>query len=123
MEKAQITYDETSDTLIIAFEPGEKATGIELNEHILLRIDKKGRKAIGITFLDYSLLAQKADFGPRSFPITGLRELPEDLRKLVVDILQTPPVSDFLVLSTYTPSYAEAIPITSFHKLPMSIAG
>ncbi|MFZ5818470.1 MAG: DUF2283 domain-containing protein [Chloroflexota bacterium] len=123
MEKAQITYDETSDTLIIAFEPGKMATGIELNEHILLRIDKKGRKAIGITFLDYSLLAQKADYGPRSFPITGLGELPEDLRKLVVDILQSPPVSDFLVLSTYTPSYAEMIPITSFHKLPMSIAG
>jgi uncharacterized protein YuzE len=123
MEKPYLTYDELSDTLTIAFEPGAKATGVELNEHILLRIDKKRRKAIGITFLDYSLLAQKADFGPRSFPVTGLGQLSIELRQMVLDILQTPPVSDILTLSTYTPSYAEAIPITSFHTIPLSIAG
>jgi uncharacterized protein YuzE len=123
MDKPQITYDEPSDTLIVAFEPGAQATGIELNEHILLRIDKKRRKAIGITFLDYSLLAQRADFGPRSFPITGLGKLSEDLRALVLDILQKSPVNDILTLSTYTPSYTEAIPITWFHHIPINTAG
>ncbi|MCG2739884.1 MAG: DUF2283 domain-containing protein [Syntrophaceae bacterium] len=123
MDKPHITYDEISDTIIVSFEPGAKATGIELNEHILLRIDKEHRKAIGITFLDYSLLAQKADFGPRSFPVTGLTKLSEELRELVLDILQKSPVSDILALSTYTPSYTEAIPITSFHNIPLSIAG
>ncbi len=43
-------YDEASDTLYVSFFPGEQGTGIELNDHILLRIDKKGRRAIGITF-------------------------------------------------------------------------
>ena len=123
MEKQHITYDEISDTLMIAFEPGKQATGIELNDHILLRIDKEKRQAVGITFLDYSLLAQRADYGPRSFPVTGLSKLPEELRELVLDILQKSPVSDILTLSTYTPSYAESIPITSFHKVPMSVAG
>ncbi len=123
MDKPHIAYDETSDTLVIAFEPGRPATGIELNEHILLRIDKDQRKAIGITFLDYSLLAQRADYGPRSFPVTGLSKLPDELRQLVLDILQQAPVSDILDLSTYTPSYAEAIPITLFRKAPLSIAG
>jgi len=123
MDKPQITYDELSDTLIVAFEPGAQATGIELNEHILLRIDKKRRKAIGITFLDYSLLAQRADFGPRSFPITGLGKLSEDLRALALDILQKSPVNDILTLSTYTPSYTEAIPITWFQHIPISTAG
>jgi uncharacterized protein YuzE len=33
-------YDEVSDTLYVSFVPGEKATGIELNQHILLRINK-----------------------------------------------------------------------------------
>jgi len=52
-------YDEVSDTLYVSFAPGEKATGIELNDHILLRVNKKERRAIGLTFFNYSLLAQK----------------------------------------------------------------
>ncbi len=122
MDKPHILYDEPSDTLIIAFEPGKPATGIELNEHILLRIDKETRQAVGLTFLDYSLLAQKADYGPRSFPMTGLAQLPKELCQLVLEILQRPPVSEILTVSTYTPSYKEAIPITSFRVAPMSLA-
>jgi len=59
MAKPNLNYDEESDTLYVSFEPGEEATGIELNDHILLRINKKERKAIGLTFFEYSLLAQK----------------------------------------------------------------
>ena len=66
--------------------------------------------------------AQKADFGPRSFPLTGLNQLSDELRELVIEILLSPPVKDYLVLSTYTPSYSEAIPITSVHPLPVSTA-
>ena len=108
-----IDYDEVSDTLHVSFTPGEKATGIELNDHILLRINKKDRRAIGLTFLDYSLLAQRTEVGPRSFPLTGLAEISEELRETVLEILRRPPVSDFLFLSSYTPSIAEAIPILS----------
>ena len=109
-----------SDTLYVSYAPGEKATGIELNDHILLRINKKERRAIGLTFFEYSLLAQKTEAGPRSFPLMGLAELSDDLRELVLDILLRSPVSDMLSLSTYTPSMVEAIPITSLH--PVSIA-
>ncbi len=105
-------YDEISDTLYISFAPGEQATGIELTSHILLRLNKQEHKAVGLTFLEYSLLAQKTDMGPRSFPLTGLTELSEDLRDIVLDILQRPPVSDVLLLSSYTPSISETIPIT-----------
>lgn len=122
MDTPHISYDEISDTLIVTFKPGVPATGIALNDHILLRIDKEKREAVGLTFLDYSLLAQKADYGPRSFPLPGLAQLPPELRERVVEILQSAPVSDVLTLSTYTPSSAEAIPITSFQKIPLSIA-
>jgi uncharacterized protein YuzE len=105
-------YDEISDTLYISFAPGEQATGIELTPHILLRLNKQEHKAVGLTFLEYSLLAQKTDMGPRSFPLTGLTELSDDLRDIVLDILQRPPVSDVLLISSYTPSISEAIPIT-----------
>jgi len=116
------SYDELSDTLYVSFAPGEKATGIELNDHILLRINKRERRAIGLTFFDYSLLAQQAEMGPRSFPLPGLAELSAELREVVVDILQRPPVSDLLFLSTYTPSIVETMPITSLRPVVMAAA-
>ena len=112
MTQPIFNYNEISDTLYISFAPGEPATGIELTPHILLRLNKQEREAVGLTFLEYSVLAQKTDMGPRSFPLIGLTELSEELRDIVVDILQRPPVSDVLLLSSYTPSISEAIPIT-----------
>ena len=111
MTQPIFNYDEVSDTLYVSFAPGDQATGIELTSHILLRFNKQERKAVGLTFLEYSLLAQKTDIGPRSFPLTGLTELAEELQDIVLDILQRPPVSDVLLLSSYTPSISEAIPI------------
>src|SRR5687768_3723407 len=98
MDEATFNYDELSDTLYVSFAPGEKATGIELNEHILLRLNKQERKAVGLTFLEYSLLAQTTEIGLRSFPLPGLAELSDELRELVLEVLQTPPVSHILCL-------------------------
>jgi len=122
MKKPIFNYDEISDTLYVSFEPGEKATGIELNEHILLRININERRAIGLTFLEYFLLAQKTEVGPRSFPLTSLSELSEELREIVLYILLRPPVSDILSLSTYTPSIVEAIPIISLQPVAIAAA-
>ncbi|NOT05919.1 MAG: DUF2283 domain-containing protein [Anaerolineales bacterium] len=115
MTRPITNYDNISDTLYMSFIPNVKATGIELNEHILLRIDRENRKAVGITFLNYSILIQKADFGPRSFPLNGLAKLSEETREIVMEILESDTVKAILSLSTYTPSFAEAIPITLLH--------
>lgn len=45
------------------------ATGIELDEHILLRVNKAERRAVGLTIFDYSVLAQPTELGPRSLPL------------------------------------------------------
>ena len=121
MDKPNFSYDEMSDTLYISFEPGEEATGIELNDHILLRINKNERRAIGLTLFEYSVLAQKTEMGPRSFPLTGLAQLSNELRELALDILQRPPVRDVLSLSAYTPSIIETVPITSLRPQAVSL--
>jgi uncharacterized protein YuzE len=118
MTTPTLHYDETSDTLYISFAPGEHATGIELNAHILLRINIAERRAVGLTLFEYSLLAQPTDMGPRSVPLNGLTQLSTELRELVLEIVQHPPVSNFLTLSAYTPSASEIIPITSVRPLP-----
>ena len=122
MKEPLFNYDEMSDTLYVVFEPGEKATGIELNDHILLRINKREHKAIGLTFFNYSILAQKTNMGHRSFPLTGLMELSAELQEIVVNIIQQPPVSNILTVLAYTPSYfIEPTPITALQPIPVVI--
>ncbi len=117
MASPVFNYDEASDTLTVSFAPGEKATGIELNDHILLRVNKKDRRAIGLTFFEYSVLAQRTEIGPRSFPLSGLAQLSDELRELTLDILRRPPVNEILSLSSYTPTSVDSIPITSLQSL------
>ena len=109
-------YDEESDILYISFAPGEKGAGVELNSNILLRLDSNKENALGLTFFDFSILTQKTDFGPRGFPLTGFAEIPEDMREIVIRIITTPPVSQYLKVMTYSPTLSESIPITSVER-------
>ena len=115
MDKPIFNYDEISDTLTISFFPGEAATGIELNENILLRINKQQRYAVSLSIFNYSILAQKTEAGLRSLPLTGLEALSDKLRKTVLEILLKEPLSVILPISTYTPSLSESVPIATIH--------
>ncbi|NJM39535.1 MAG: DUF2283 domain-containing protein [Anaerolineae bacterium] len=113
MTNPTIRYDEASDTLTVSFASGASATGLELNEHILLRVNKAERQAISLTFLDYSLLIQPDELGVRQFPLTGLNQLADETKAIVLDVLKREPVRDYLSLSVYTPTFANTIPIVS----------
>ena len=115
MNEPIFNYDEISDTLTISFFPGETATGIELNENILLRINKQNSYAVSLSIFNYSILAQKTEAGLRSLPLTGLEELSDKLRKTVLEILLKEPLSAILSVSTYTPSLLESVPIATIH--------
>jgi len=113
MNEPIFKYDELSDTMYISFAIGEAGTGIELNEHILLRVNETERRAVGLTLFDYSVLAQPTEIGFRSLPLSGLEKLPNEMREMIIEILHSSPVRDVLSLSAYTPSTIEMIPITS----------
>ncbi len=121
MSKPSVKYDEASDTLTVCFQPGSKATGVELTDHILLRVNQQQRSCVSIVFFEYSVLAQKTEMGTRSFPISGLSQISNDLREMIFEILLTSPVSDFLQLSAYTVSLLETTPILSIQPLPIEI--
>lgn len=109
-------YDKEGDVLYVSFQPGETGMGINLTEHILLRFDPHTKQPIGLTLLDFSVLVSPTEMGPRSFPLTGLDHLPDDLRQAVIDIITTPPVSYYLKVSTFYPSPAQAVPITYVNR-------
>lgn len=106
-------YDEISDTLTITFSPGEAATGIELNDQILLRVNKAEQRAVSVSIFNYSVLAQPTEFGLRSLPLTGLNELSEATREMVLAILRSEPVQSVITLFAYAPTATETIPIAA----------
>lgn len=122
MAETVFNYDEMSDALYISFFPGETGTGIEINENLLLRVNKRERRAIGLSVSNYSILAQPAETGRRTLPLTGLTELSDELRTLALEILGRAPLADLLALSSFTPTPSENIPIVSFRDAILSSA-
>lgn len=117
------SYDKEVDILYISFSPGEKATtAVELNDNILLRLNKAEKRAIGLTLMDFSVLVQLTNLGPRSFPLTGLNDLEPEWQETVLEIIQTPPVNQILKVLAYTPTFTETLPITFVEKLPIPLA-
>ncbi len=111
-EKIRLVYDENEDLLDIFFGENEPATGIELTDHILLRLNWKTGRAVSLTLHHFSILTERTEYGPRSFPLDSLDELPEDLRELAVRVLMAEPVSQFLKLSHLQESPTKRVPIT-----------
>jgi uncharacterized protein YuzE len=117
------SYDEEVDVLYISFSPGEKATAaVGLHDNILLRFNRSQKRAVGLTLLDFSLLVQPANLGPRSFPLTGLQELEADWQDMVAEIISKPPVSQVLKVSVYSPNLTETMPIAIVGKPPYRLA-
>lgn len=120
MNKEIIHYDELSDTLTIAFDPNVVATGVELSDQLLLRIDKERNRAVGLVIFDYSLMSQKTEVGQLSVPLSGLNQLSPSARSQVISILQSSPVNRYLSLSAYSSNFSELVPISSVHALPVA---
>lgn len=116
-------YDQEADVLYISFAPGEKATtAVELNDNILLRFNRAEKRAIGLTLMDFSVLVQLTQFGPRSFPLTGLNDLEPEWQAIVIDLITSSPVNQLLKVSTYTPSLTGSIPVVSVEKPTLALA-
>lgn len=113
-QEVTYSYDKEIDVLYISFAPGERATSaVELNDNILLRMNRAEKRAVGLTLMDFSVLVELTSMGPRSFPLTGLDDLDSDWQELVLDIISRPPVSQILKLQVFTPSLSGATPATT----------
>ncbi len=114
-------YDSAADILEIFFGENEPATGIELTDYIILRVNQQTRRAVSLTLLHFSILTEGTEYGPRSYPLSQLDELPEDLQKVVLHVITSMPVSQFLKLSYFQASPTERIPFTYVESQPMMV--
>ncbi len=95
----QYEYDRETDMLDVYFGEKRPAWTIELTDNITISIDREAKAPVALGFLDFTELIRPTPFGPRSFPITGLADLPIVERDLVLRILTSPPVSSWLDVS------------------------
>ena len=108
MSKMKYNYDREGDVLYISFGRSEHIVGVELGDHLLLRLDmgKKGAarspRAVGLTIL---FPAQLLALGHApAFTLEQLERLPANLRTAVLEVLSKPPVSELLsVQLTFAP--------------------
>lgn len=92
-------YDDVSDLLDVYFGEKRAAWTIELTDHILLSLDRQTGQAVSLSFLDFTELICPTPLGLRSFPLTGLADIPVAERDLVIHALTTPPVNKWLDIS------------------------
>ena len=97
MRPTRITYEPDGDILYIAFGQSIASTGYQLSDQILLRVDPKTQTASGLTIFNYSHHASTS----RAIPIPGIDEH-HDVKPLLLRILGSAPVNQFLFVDTAT---------------------
>lgn len=121
-DRERLVYDENADILEIYFGENEPATGVELTDHILLRLDRKTGRAVSLTILHFAIHAERTEYGPRSYPLNNLKELPKDLRESVIRTVTTAPVNRFLKLSYFQASQRKRVPFTYVEPYRFAVA-
>ena len=99
MSEMKHNYDREGDVLYISFGRSEHVVGVELGDHLLLRLDTgkgtaRSPRAVGLTIL---FPAQLLALGHTpTFTLERLERLPADLRTAVLEVLSKPPVGELL---------------------------
>ncbi len=114
----RLVFDQEADILEIFFGTNEPATGVELTDHIILRLNQQTKRAMSLLLIDFSILTERTEYGPRSYPLNTLDDFPESLRELVLQLVTSLPVSQFLKVSHFQASPTERVPLTYVEAQP-----
>jgi len=92
------SYDKEGDILEIFFQMGG-GVGIDLTENIVLRYNRENEEAVSLILTNFSALIRPTKFGPPSFRLTALGDLPPDMQQTILGVLNSFPVNRFLKIS------------------------
>jgi hypothetical protein len=93
------SYDKAGDILEIFFQKGRGGLGVDLTENIVLRYDRESQEPLSLILIGFSRLIRPTVFGPPSFRLTALAELPPDMQQVILHILNSFPVNQFVKVS------------------------
>jgi YD repeat-containing protein len=115
----RFVYDEEADILEIFFSENGPAIGIELTDHVVLRLDRRAQRALSLLLLHFSILLEQTEYGPRSFILDKVERLPEDVREVVLRVLTSLPVSQFLKVSQLQATPMKLMPVAYVESQPL----
>lgn len=121
-ETIRLVYEPETDILDIFFSENEPATGVELTDHILLRINRQTKRAVSLTIRHFSILTEQTEYGPRSFRLDSLAAMPDEPREMILALLTSTPVNQFLKLTHFQDAPNERIPFTFVESRPLLVA-
>ena len=112
-EQVWYEYDHEGDMLEIIFRSAEATCAIELTESIILRFDWETSEPLSLSIISISRLIQPTQYGEIHFQLL-IEEWPEEAQDKVWAMLQSPPLTEFLVLGSYAPAHThQIIPMTT----------
>ncbi|MCP4358316.1 MAG: DUF2283 domain-containing protein [Chloroflexi bacterium] len=115
----RMVYDQEADILEIFFGENEPATGVELTDYIVLRLNQQTRRAVSLILLHFSVLTERTEYGPRSYSLGKLDELSSQSREDILRLATSMPVSQFLKLSYFQATPTKQIPFTYVESRPL----
>lgn len=96
IEQLNVTYDQEGDILSLEFGRRRKGVGVELNEHLLLRIDPRSGRALSLTIFDFSKVSRLT-----TTQLSGLKNLSKEVAALTVEALQSEPLRSFIQIAQH----------------------
>ena len=94
----ELSYDEEGDILYVSFLHDRPAAYQSLTDNIVVRFDPQTLEPIGLTLIDFSVMAPAASPAPR-LELYRLAQLPLERRKAVLSVLAHPTMSQWLEVS------------------------
>jgi hypothetical protein len=107
-QTAWYEYEQDSDLLEIIFRPAEATCAVELTESIILRFDWETNEPLSLGFISISRLIQPTAYGEVHFQLLT-EEWPDEAQGKIWEMLQRPPLTEFLKLSSYAPAHTHKI--------------
>jgi len=104
-----IRYDAEGDILYVTFagDEGQASTGVELTDNIVLYFNPETGRPLKLIIVSYMCLLEASAKAP--VLLEKLTKQPSALREMVVRLLCTAPVSNFLRLVEFKPNLAGSV--------------
>lgn len=117
---ALLSYDTEGDMLEIFFAEDAATGTVELADGVLLRLDVEHARPLSLAFLDVTSLVREHVYGPPLLKLDRVDDLPDDLRRIIIQIITSPPVDAILKVYSYVPAHqVKAWPVASLDRSVM----
>jgi len=119
VQDKNMDFHKEADILEVIFSKEEANAAVRLTPDIILHFRAENQRATSLIINNFTHLSQPDRHGPRAFRLQA-EKWPEALRNKIWQIIASPPVSEWLTISSYQPQKIRpAIALATVHSHSM----